>query len=130
MGPPHTVEAAAVLDDAAEQERVGFGDPVGILEPAVVQAQGETAVAGHVRGQGVGPDRHELGAVVLGIRVDGIGRVNEGDAHRKNPASGGGIQGPRVRPGMFRKSTPYPPLNPEFKGKYGAPVEIRGAGKP
>lgn len=45
----------------------------------VVKGKPEAAVVGDVGAQRIGPDRHEHGAVILGVGVNGVRGVNEGD---------------------------------------------------
>jgi hypothetical protein len=53
------------------------------LHPGVEQRELEPAVLRDMGRKGVGPHRHELGAVVLRIRVDRIWAVDEADAQRR-----------------------------------------------
>ncbi len=78
----HAFHVGIVLVDAAEEEGIGFGDAGFRLEAAVGQRKRKATVAGDVRAQRVGPDRHELGAVVLGVGIDRVRRMDEGDPKR------------------------------------------------
>ena len=74
----NSFEVGAVLVDAAEQEDVRLGNVRKPVEAVVVQHHLETPVVGDMGGQGIGPDGHELGAVILGFGVHRIGGVDEG----------------------------------------------------
>ena len=79
----HADQVAVVLVDAAEQEDVGRAERIELLHPGVEQRELEAAVLRDVRGERIGPDRHELRAVVLRIGVDRVGAVDETDAQHR-----------------------------------------------